>query len=176
MTEKKKSASAEKKKKTAAEKKMMVIVRVRGEVHVNADIEDTMRLLHLIRINNCVVIDTRPEYAGMVAKIKDYVTWGEVSPETFEKLLQKRGKVAGGHALTDEYMKKNTKYATIKKFADDFMKFKAEMKDAKGVKPVFKLSPPVKGYDRGGIKHPYSLGGALGYRKEAINALIEKMI
>jgi|PlaIllAssembly_1097288.scaffolds.fasta_scaffold354895_2 large subunit ribosomal protein L30 len=165
-----------KKKKAAAEKKRMVMVRVRGEVHVNADIEDTLRLLHLVHINHCVVIDTRPEYAGMIAKVKDYVTWGEVAPETFEHLLVKRGKIAGGKALTDEYMKKNTKYATIKKFADDFLAFKAEMKDAAGVKPVFKLSPPVKGYDRGGIKKPYSLGGALGYRKEKINELIERMI
>lgn len=166
----------EKKKKAAAEKKRIIMVRVRGEVHVNADIEDTLRLLHLVHINHCVVIDNRPEYAGMTAKVKDYVTWGEVSPEIFEQLLQKRGKIAGGKMLTDEYMKKNTKYATIKKFADDFMKFKAELKDATGVKPVFRLSPPVKGYDRGGIKHPYSLGGALGYRKEEINALIERMI
>jgi large subunit ribosomal protein L30 len=165
-----------KKKKAAAEKKIVVMVRVRGEVHVNADIEDTLRLLHLVHINHCVVIDTRAEYAGMIAKVKDYVTWGEIAPETFEKLLTKRGKVAGGKALTDEYMKKNTKYATIKKFADDFMAFKASMKDATGVKPVFKLSPPVKGYDRGGIKKPYSLGGALGYRKEKINELIERMI
>jgi large subunit ribosomal protein L30 len=45
-----------------------------------------------------------------------------------------------------------------------------------GLKPVFRLRPPSKGFERGGIKQSYNMGGVLGDRKQAINSLIESMI
>ena len=41
---------------------------------------------------------------------------------------------------------------------------------------VFHLSPPRKGFERKGIKQPFTKKGALGYRKEKINNLIQRMI
>lgn len=41
---------------------------------------------------------------------------------------------------------------------------------------VFNLNPPRKGFERGGIKQPFTKKGALGYRKEKINDLIQRMI
>jgi large subunit ribosomal protein L30 len=38
------------------------------------------------------------------------------------------------------------------------------------------MSPPRKGFERKGIKISYSIGGALGDRKEKINELIVRMI
>lgn len=156
--------------------KRIAIVRVRGKVHVRKGIEDTMSFLNLTRVNHCVVVDNREEYLGMLKKVNDYVTWGEISPGIFEKLLEDRGRLEGNKPLTVDYLKDNTRYKSIKKFADDFVKFKAEIKDVPGLKPVFRLKPPEKGYERGGIKHPYSTGGALGYRGEDINKLLERMI
>ena len=43
-----------------------------------------------------------------------------------------------------------------------------------GLKPIFRLSPPRKGYES--TRTPYSKGGSLGYRSENINELLEKMI
>lgn len=40
----------------------------------------------------------------------------------------------------------------------------------------FRLHPPRGGYERKGIKVPFSLGGALGYRGAAINNLITRML
>jgi large subunit ribosomal protein L30 len=40
----------------------------------------------------------------------------------------------------------------------------------------FHLQPPRGGFEKGGIKTPFSLKGALGYRKEKINILIKKML
>jgi large subunit ribosomal protein L30 len=48
------------------------------------------------------------------------------------------------------------------------------MKDLEKGKPIFRLHPPVKGYE--GNKRSYKNGGALGYRGEAINALIARML
>ncbi len=44
------------------------------------------------------------------------------------------------------------------------------------VQNYFHLSPPRGGFERRGIKAPFSMKGALGYRKEKINLLIKKMI
>lgn len=49
-------------------------------------------------------------------------------------------------------------------------------KDDKKIKPFFRLNSPQKGFERKGIKYPFSLGGALGDRKEKINGLIKRMV
>ncbi len=49
-------------------------------------------------------------------------------------------------------------------------------KDPKKHKKYFRLNPPKKGYGRKGIKKSFSVGGALGDRKEKINDLISRMI
>lgn len=43
-------------------------------------------------------------------------------------------------------------------------------------KQVFFLAPPVKGFEKGGIKKGFTVGGALGYRADKINALIARMV
>jgi large subunit ribosomal protein L30 len=40
---------------------------------------------------------------------------------------------------------------------------------------VYRLSPPKGGFERKGIKNPYSIGGALGER-DNMDALIKRMI
>ena len=44
------------------------------------------------------------------------------------------------------------------------------------LKPFYRLSPPKGGFNRKGIKKPYSIGGALGYRGQEINTLLRRMI
>jgi large subunit ribosomal protein L30 len=41
---------------------------------------------------------------------------------------------------------------------------------------LFRLAPPIKGYGTKGIKTPFTMGGALGDRKEKINDLIMRMM
>ena len=43
-------------------------------------------------------------------------------------------------------------------------------------KNVFRLQPPKKGFERKGIKKPFTTGGALGNRKVKINDLIKRML
>ena len=54
--------------------------------------------------------------------------------------------------------------------------FKKELKDVPGLKLFFKLRPPEGGFERKGVKHPFSMGGVLGYRKEKINELLMRML
>ena len=43
-------------------------------------------------------------------------------------------------------------------------------------KKFFILAPPKGGFERKGIKLPFTLGGVLGFRGDNINILIKKMI
>ncbi|MEA3254513.1 MAG: 50S ribosomal protein L30 [Candidatus Altiarchaeota archaeon] len=156
--------------------KRIAMIRVRGRVHVRKGIDDTLKLLNLTRVNHCVVIDDRVQYKGMINKVNDYVTWGEINTKAFEKLLKERGRLTGNKSVDDTYLKEKTSYNSLNDFVDAFMKFNAGLKDIPGLKPVFRLNPPEKGYERKGIKKPYTKGGALGYRGEKINELIGKMI
>jgi len=177
-----KTSIAKKGKKTEGEKikeaksGKFAIIRVRGKVRVKSDIKDTMRLLKLTRVNHCVVVDDIPQIKGMIKKINDYVTWGEISPESLEGLLQNKGELIGHKKLTDPYLKNNTNYSSIKDFVKAFFDNKTKIKDIPSLKPVFRLHPPRRGYEDKGIKKPFSIGGALGYRGSEINKLIEKMI
>lgn len=153
----------------------IAIIRIRGEANIRRDIKKTMHLLRLYRRHYCVVVDNKPNYVGMLNKIKDYVTWGELDLETFKMLLEKRGRIIGDKHLTNEYLKEKVKI-DINEFANEFMKFKKEFSDVPGLKNFFRLSPPRKGFEKKGIKKPFSLGGALGYRKEMINELVKRML
>jgi large subunit ribosomal protein L30 len=154
----------------------IAIVRIRGRTHIRKRIEDTLNMLNLSRKNHCTIIADSPESKGMIAKAKDYITWGEADEKTITKLLAGRGMVAGDKKLSDEYVKANSSFADIKAFSKALSQGEAKLRDVSGLKPVFRLNPPLKGFERKGIKKPYSVGGALGNRGDKINELIGRMI
>ncbi len=154
----------------------LAIVRVRGTTNVRGDIEDTLRLLNLNQSNHCVIVDDRPQYKGMITKVNDYVTWGEISEKVLKELLAKRALIRGNKPLTDDYVKERAGLASVAELSKAVIESKADLKDVPNLKPVFRLKPPQRGFERAGIKKPYSLGGALGYRGGDINALLERMI
>lgn len=153
----------------------IAIIRVRGSVGINRKIADTLHMLRLYKKNTSTIVNNSPSCIGMLKKIKDYVTWGELDEETFKLLLEKRGKLPGNQKLTEQYLQEKTKLG-FDQFTKAFMEFKKDIKDIPGLKSFFRLRPPEHGFERKGIKKPFSLGGALGYRKEKINELIQKMV
>ena len=150
------------------------IIRVRGHSGVNRDIEDTMKMLRLTRINHCVVMPQTADIQGMLFKVKDYVTWGEVTEETLARMIKFRGRVFGDKPVDDAVIKENVDFTSILSFARAVSKGEVRYSDMKNIKPLFRLSPPKKGY--GGSKRAYNAGGALGYRGKEINELIERMM
>ncbi len=155
--------------------KRIAIVRVRGSVNLKADVADTLKMLRLYKNNTCTIIANNPTYFGMLKKVKDFVTWGEVDEETFKQMLLKRGKLPANQRFNEAYLKDKTKM-TLDAFSKEFFAFKKEIKDVPGLKTFFTLNPPAKGFERKGIKTPFSLGGALGYRKDRINDLLRRMM
>ncbi len=150
------------------------VIRVRSDIKVRGDISDTMKLLRLNKVNHCVIIPDDAVTKGMLQKCKDYVTWGEVNEETLAKLIMMRGKLVGNHPITLKHIKENSAHDSVVKLAKAIYEGKEKFADMKDAKPVFRLHPPLRGYE--GIKRSYKAGGALGYRGEAINDLIVKML
>lgn len=136
--------------------KQLAVVRLRGRTGLAGDVEATLRLLNIHRVNHCAVVDETPTVSGMLRKAKDYITWGTVKEETIKILIEKRGEVV---TATD------TKKA--KKFVNA---------NGKSYKPYFRLSPAKGGLGRKGIKSSFAKSGALGNRGEKINDLIMRML
>jgi len=139
----------------------IAVIRVRGLVRVKKEINDTLNMLRLYKKNCCVVVPATEGYVGMIKKVKDYVTYGEISEETFKLLIEKRGQ------LYKEREKSNKGKINYNKFF---------VHNNKKYKKYFRLSPPKKGFGRKGIKVSFKASGARGYRKEKINDLIKRMI
>ena len=154
--------------------KRLAVVKVRGNIRVPATVKDTMHMMHLNRVNHCSIVDDRKTYKGMLQTAKDYITWGEIGEETFTAMFKKRARLAGGGKVTDEYIAKTTDYRGVGEFIAAFMKFEAELSQVPGLKPIFRLSPPKRGYKS--TKKSFGNGGDLGNRGEDINALLGKMI
>jgi len=150
------------------------VIRVRGTVNVKPDIKKTMQLLRLTRTNHCVLLEENVVYKGMLQMVKDYTTWGEINKETLTKLLSTRGKLIGDTPLTEEYLKKAAPYHTFEKLSEAIIDNKVQYKDIPEVKPLFRLNPPRKGHRT--VKRSFVNKGSLGYRKDAINTLIERML
>ncbi len=155
-------------------KKCLAVVRVRGVSDIQREIKETMNMLNLRRNCHATLVDDGPAYVGMLQKARSYLTWGEISKDTLTLLLSKRGRLAGNQKLTDEYAQKIGK-KSLNELAEALVKGEVEFHSLPSIKPVFRLHPPSKGF-KGKVKRSYASKGVSGYRGEAINRLLEKMI
>ena len=152
----------------------MVAVRIRGMSDISQETKDTLTMLRLTRNCHATLLDDRPAYNGMLRKSQHCLTWGEVSQESIALLLKKRGKVVGDKKLTDEYAKE-LGYKSLDDLAEALFKVEVECSSLPKVKPVFRLRPPKKGF-KGKVKRSYAAGGEAGYRGDAINDLLKRMV
>ena len=154
--------------------KVIVAIKIRGEVNALREARETLALLHLKHTNHAVMIDSRPAFKGMLQRAQSYITWGEASKETIALLLKERGKLIGGKPLTEEAVK-NLGFDSIDALAEAIYNGKVSQWKFGGMQPLFRLRPPKKGY-KGKTKKSFRAGGESGYRGEAINDLIKRMV
>jgi len=152
---------------------LFVVVRIRGWAKTRKEINDTLDMLRLKRNNNCVLLPETNQYKGMLKKIKDYVTFGEIDKDTLVELLKKRGKIEGNKNLTLEALKEITKFDNFEDFADALIKENTSLIRFRKLKPVFRLNPPRKGFKSKRFPFPK---GDLGYRGKEINEFLKRMI
>lgn len=156
------------------ERKCIVAIRIRGIIRSSRSVRDTLQSLNLTKTHHAVLIDNRKSYLGMLRSAQNFLTWGEVTKETMNKLIRERGKIAGNKKLTDEYAQKIGR-TSLNKLIDSIYNCNLEYWKLPDIQPVFKLHPPSKGF-KGKIKKAYGMGGETGYRKEKINELMNRMI
>ena len=79
-------------------------------------------------------------------------------------------------------VKKAKDYITWGRINEETLKLLVEKRgkvnpdDKNRTKPFFNLHPPRGGFERKGIKTPFTMGGVLGDRNDKINELIKKML
>ena len=153
---------------------MRAAIRLRSDINANIEVKDTLKHLRLNKINHCVLVPKGKTYDGMLHKVKDYITWGEVKSDVLTNMIIKRGRLSSNRTNDNKYVKENTKSESIVKYAEAIIAGKEIYSELKDVKPMFRLHPPIKGHKS--IKKGFNQGGDLGYRKEDINNLILKML
>ncbi len=137
----------------AGEKSLYAAVMLKGTAKVNRKVVDTLKNLRLSNINNCVVVPADGTHKGMLKKVAEYVTWGEIDQETLGQLLEKRGKTAAAKA----------KATAVKALKDK------KLEDGQ----VFRLSPHTGGLKTIRLNFPR---GDTGYRGPEINSMLKRMI
>jgi len=155
-----------------SENKIAVIL-IRGLIGTSPDVKKTLELLRLKKKHSCVVIDNNEVSVGMLQRVKDYTTFGTIDEKTYKEMLDKRGELVGQTKVSTD-----SKVDTAK-IAKEFFAGKLKLRDFEStynLKPYFRLHPPIKGFERGGIKLPFTNKGVLGDRKDAISKLIAKML
>ncbi|QLC32908.1 50S ribosomal protein L30 [Halarchaeum sp. CBA1220] len=153
---------------------MQAIVQLRGEVDMRETVEDTLSMLNLHRVNHATFVPETETYAGMIAKVNDYVAYGEPSLETVKALVAKRAEPLEGDAdVDDEWVEENTDYDDVDDLARALFNEKTTLRE-EGLSPVLRLHPPRGGHQ--GIKQPQSQGGQLGKQTtEQVDELLERM-
>ncbi len=70
---------------------MISVIRISGDVNLNKEVRETLNRLRLRRKYSCIIIEEPTEVQlGMIKKVKDFVAFGEINPETYKELLEKR--------------------------------------------------------------------------------------
>jgi len=73
-------------KQVKEENTLIAVVLIRSLISINPKIKYTLKMLNLQRKNSCVILKNNPSIKGMLTKVKDYVTWGEITAETHKIL------------------------------------------------------------------------------------------
>lgn len=152
---------------------LLAVIRLRGRINVPLKIQQDLKMLNIERSNYMTIVPNTSSYIGMLKQAKDFITWGEVNQKALEQLILKRGELPGKVKITNQYVKNNTSFTTIKALSKALLDGEVTFKDIPEMKKFFRLHPARKGYRS--MKKGFAEGGELGYRGSAINELIVRM-
>jgi len=153
---------------------MQAIVQLRGEVNVNYEVQDTLDMLNVGRVNHATFVPETDSYRGMVTKVNDLVAFGQPSVDVVATTIERRGEPLEGSAdVDDEWIAEHTDYDDLEALAEALVDEETTLRE-QGLSPTLRLHAPRGGHD--GIKHPVIEGGELGrHTTEEIDALLEAM-
>ena len=154
---------------------LWVVIRLRGEPDRRPEERKALEILRLHRAYHAVLVEDSPSVKNMLKKtLENVVTYGEIDEETLALLLERRGRLTGNKKITKEYLQK-LGFNDFRELAKALISGKIKLKDIPGIKPVFRLRPPSRGF-KGTIKKHFRDGGESGYRGSDINKLLRRML
>ncbi|HKL23464.1 MAG TPA: uL30 family ribosomal protein [Candidatus Nanoarchaeia archaeon] len=133
---------------------MICVIRIKGQVGLNKDVKETLNRLKIRRKFAARVFENPSAVEiGMINRVRNFVSFGEISTETHKKLIDARGQMQKNKSSTSPSKESRTK-------------------DNEGkLKPFFRLHPPRGGAN---MKLHYPKG-VLGENKK-MDELIQKML
>ena len=152
---------------------MLAIVRIGGKADLERGIKDTLRMLKIDAPHNCTFMPDTPDYRGMVEKVKNHVTFGEVDKQTLVDVLRKRLRTSDNEKIAENSLKSLTGHNSHEELADALLEGKVRLNNFKNIQPILRLTSPSKGFKSTKSHYPE---GDLGYRGNEINRLLERMI
>jgi ribosomal protein L30/L7E len=69
---------------------MLVAIRLKGQLKVRKEIQDTMDMLGIKKKLSMAVLKEEPQIIGMLKKSKDFIAWGELSDELEKEFSGKK--------------------------------------------------------------------------------------
>lgn len=71
---------------------MIAVIRITGQINLSTDIVETFQRLKLKKKYTCIVVEKMTDtQKGMIEKVKNFIAYGEINKETYDKLVEKRG-------------------------------------------------------------------------------------
>jgi len=166
-----------------AEPKLVLVIRLRGIIGVAPKPKKILQLFRLRQIHNATFVRLNGATIRMLRLIEPYVTYGQPSKSTIEKLIYKRGfgklnKQRIPISENDAIEAGLGQYG-IHCCADlvhEIVTVGPNFKQANNFLWPFKLNSPRGGYSKKTKLLHYMEGGESGNRAEEINKLIKRMI
>ncbi len=146
----------------------LAVVRIMSIIKKRGGAKAIIKSLNLDKLYSCIIIDKTDSNMGMLKKVDNLLTYGEIDMDTLKALLKKR-------AMLSANKRYDWQGSSLDDFSASFVEGKQSLAALK-LKEVFNLHPPIKGFERKGKKTPFALGGAFGYRGDKMNQLLKKMI
>ena len=140
--------------KSDLDNRLIAVLRVRGRIGVRRTIKETLERMNIPRVNSLALLFGNESNMGMIKKCNDFVTYGAISEEMLGKVIEKNG---------------------VKISKEDVNALmEGSKKPRELMRLPIRLKPPRHGHRS--IKSGFSSGGAMGYRGDAMNDLLKRMV
>lgn len=70
----------------------LAIIRIKGRVGLNKEINETLDRLRLRKKYTCITLKGSPEELGMIKKVQDFIAYGDLKDDIYKELVSKRGR------------------------------------------------------------------------------------
>jgi len=151
----------------------LLVIRLRGTVNMYHDVAASLQRLGLLRRYAATIVPSTDDYIGLLRKAAAFVAWSEVDQGVIASILKARGELQGGKRIDADWLKARG-FKDIDDLAAKVVDGSVNLRHLEGLKPFFRLHPPLKGFKRSTIKH-YRAGGMLSENPE-LPKLVERMI